>query len=97
MFGSYHLEIDGQSEIVNHEIEKHLQNFIHYQQDDWVDKLPIAKFAANNNKSISTKLTSFFVLKGLHLHISFDIIDFSESTTCKRINKKKDINISEAL
>ena len=57
----------------------------------------MAEFAANNNNFASTKLSLFFTSRGLHLHISFDIIDFSDITTCKRINKKKAINISESM
>ena len=64
---SFHPETDGQSEIANQKIEKHLRIFVNYQQDDWSDKLLIAKFAANNNELTSTKLFPFFISRGLHL------------------------------
>ena len=35
----FHPETDGQSQIANQEMEKHLRTFVNYQQDDWVDKL----------------------------------------------------------
>ena len=60
LFTFFHPETDGQSEIANQEIEKHLSTFVNYQQDDWVDKLPMTEFAANNNNSLSTKLSPFF-------------------------------------
>ena len=51
--------------------------------------------AVNNNNSASTRLSSFFVSKGLHLRMSFDVIDFSDIITREQIDKKKAINISE--
>ena len=78
-------------------MERHLRTFVNYQQDDWVDKLPMAEFAANNNDSSSTKLSPFFASRGLHPRMSFDVVDLSDTTTRKRINKKKAINISEAM
>ena len=78
-------------------MEKHLHIFVNYQQDDWSDKLPIAEFAANNNNSASTRLFPFFASRDLHSHMSFDVVDLLDTTTRKRINKKKAINISEAM
>ena len=57
----------------------------------------MAEFAANNNNSASTKLFLFFASKGLHLCMSFDVVDFSDTTTCEQINKKKAIDISESM
>ena len=37
----------------------------------------MVKFIANNNKSASTKLFPFFVIKDLYPLISFDIREFS--------------------
>ena len=70
-------------------MEKYLRIFVNYQQHDWSDKLSMAEFAANNNNSASTKLSPFFASRGLHLHISFNVIDLLDTTTCERINKKK--------
>ena len=78
-------------------MERHLRTFVKYQQDKWVDKLPMAEFAANNNDFSSTKLSPFFASRGLHLRMSFDIVDLSDTTTRERINKKKTIDISEAM
>ena len=55
------------------------------------------KFVANNNYFLLTKLSPFFTLKSLYLQMSFDIINLLNITTCERINKKKAINISEAM
>ena len=94
---SFHPEIDGQSEIANQEMERHLCTFVHYQQDDWSDKLPMVEFAANNNNSTSTRLSPFFASRGLHPRRSFDVVDLSDTITRERINKKKAIDISESM
>ena len=54
----------------------------------------MAKFAANNNESASTKLSLFFATKGFYPRMSFDIIDFSDPNTHKRIFKQKTLDIS---
>ena len=55
------------------------------------------KFVVNNNDFVSTRLSLFFALRGLHLRISFDVISFSDTTTRKQINIKKTIDISESM
>ncbi len=92
---TFHSETDRQSEIVK--MERHLDTFINYQQDDWVDKCPIAMFMANNNVFSSTKLSPFFTLRGLYPCMSCDIVNLSDTTTGERINKKKAIDISEII
>ena len=57
----------------------------------------MAEFVANNNDFAFTRLSPFFVSSGLHPRMSFDVIDLSDITTCKRINKKKAIDISESM
>ena len=54
-------------------------------------------FAVNNNNSTSTRLSSFFASGGLHPQMSFDVIDFCNTTTRKQINKKKAIDISKFM
>lgn len=57
----------------------------------------MAKFTANNNSSIPTRLSPFFALRGLHLRIIFDIVNFSDIKIQEWINKKKTIDISESM
>ena len=57
----------------------------------------MAEFLANNNYFLLTRLFPFFTSKGLHLYMSFDIIDFSDTTIREQINIKKAINISEVM
>lgn len=57
----------------------------------------MAKFAANNNNFASTKLSQFFALRTLYLYMSIDIINFLDTIIHTQINKKKTINIFEAI
>ena len=57
----------------------------------------MAEFAANNNDSSSTRLSLFFASRSLHPRMSFDVVDLSDTTTRERINKKKAIDIFEAM
>ena len=78
-------------------MKKYLCTFVNYQQDDWSDKLLMIEFATNNNNFAFTGLSPFFALRGLHLQISFDIINLLDTITHEQINKKKAIDISEFM
>ena len=53
----------------------------------------MAEFAANNNKSDSTKLTRFFATKGFHSRMSFDKVELSNASTRKQIFNQKALDI----
>jgi hypothetical protein len=63
---AYHPQMDGKTERMNWEVEKYLQMFTNFQQDDWVDWLPLAEFAYNNVINESTGQTPFYLNKGRH-------------------------------
>ena len=64
---AYHPQTDGQTERTNQELEQYLRMFVSQRQDDWVDWLPMAEFAHNNNTHSATKQTPFFLNSGRHL------------------------------
>jgi len=66
----YHPKGDGQTECVNQTLEQYLCIFINYQQDNWLDLLPLAEFAYNNTPNASTGVSPFFANKGYHPNIS---------------------------
>lgn len=72
-------------------MQKYLCTFVHYRQDDWSYQLPMVEFVVNNNDSASTKVSLIFASKELHLRMSFDIVNLSDSITHKQLNKKKAI------
>jgi hypothetical protein len=47
-------------------MKNYLRAYVHFAQDDWVDHLSDAKFAANNHENASTKMTSFFADHDFH-------------------------------
>lgn len=63
---AHHPETDGQTEIVNAMMEQYLRGYCGFYQDDWVDWLPLAEFATNNQTSEATGLTPFFANYGWH-------------------------------
>ena len=63
---AYHPQTDGQMEGVNQILEQYLRCSLSYQQDNWVDLLPLAEFAYNNSLHASTGVTPFFANYGLH-------------------------------
>jgi len=67
---SYHPEGDGQTERSNQTLEQYLRIYCNYQQDNWVDLLPLAEFAYNNAPSATTGVSPFFANKGYHPNIS---------------------------
>ena len=86
---AYHPETDGQSEIANQEMERHLRSFVNYSQDDWMNLLPIAEFAANNAPSATTGLSPFMATKGYEPRMSFDPTELSADSTRERLANEK--------
>ena len=54
-------------------MEQYLQAYVNYQQDNWVTYLAMAKFAANNQLSETTKGTPFTANYGFHPHFTVEI------------------------
>jgi hypothetical protein len=61
---AYHPQSDGQTERVNQILEQYVRIFCHYQQDDWVDLLPLAEFSYNNARSATTHASPFYANYG---------------------------------
>ena len=57
---AYHPQSDGLTERTNQTLEVYLRAYVSYQQDDWVDYLPLAEFAFNNTPNTSTKQSPYF-------------------------------------
>ena len=61
-----HPETDGQTKNANKVMKNYLQAYVSHVQDDWVDRLPMAKFTANNHVNESTGMTPFFTDNEFH-------------------------------
>ena len=75
---AYHPQTDGQSERSNQTMEAYLRAYVNYAQDDWVDWLPLAEFAANNHVSESTGVTPFYANYGRHPRFTSDCLEVDE-------------------
>ena len=53
---SFHPQTDGQTEIVNKEVQKFLQIYCFEKQDQWTNWLAIVQFSKNSKKHTSTKV-----------------------------------------
>lgn len=69
---AYHLETDSQSKIANQEMERHLQTYANYFQDDWAQLLPMGEFATNINVSTTIKISLFLAMQNYNLRMSFN-------------------------
>jgi hypothetical protein len=72
---AYHPQTDGQTERTNQTLEQYLRMFVNYDQDDWVEWLPLAEFVFNNTPSDATGLTPFFANKGYHPRLTLSLKD----------------------
>jgi len=66
----YHPEGDRQTERANQTLEQYLRMYCNYQQDNWLDLLPLTEFAYNNAPSAMTGVSPFFMNKGYHLNLT---------------------------
>ena len=63
-FFDFHPQTNGQTKRVNQILEQYLKCTINYQQDDWIEYLPLADFAYNNTLHASTQQTRFSPIMG---------------------------------
>ena len=68
---AFHPQTDGQTERQNQTMEQYLRAYVNYEQDNWVELLPLAQFAYNNATHASTRLSPFFANYGYHPELQF--------------------------
>jgi hypothetical protein len=69
---AYHPQTDGQTENANGFMEQYLRAYTNFVQDDWVDWLPLAEFACNNQVNETTKVAPFFANYGYHPRLGIE-------------------------
>ena len=67
MSTAYHPQTDGQTEHVNQALEQYLRCYINYNLSNWLDLLPSAEFAYNNQAYKGIKESLFYLEYGRHL------------------------------
>ena len=92
-----HSEIDEQIEKVNENIERQLQQYCNYMQNDWNIWIFMTKFADNNAISTTTKWSFFFVNKNFHSRMSFSFDFASYTIKRKRLLIVKTKNIIDIM
>ena len=55
----HHPQMDGQTEVMNREVQQYLCLFCAEEQEHWVDWLGLAQFAINNRQHSATKFSPF--------------------------------------
>ena len=68
---AFHPQTDGQTERQNQTMEQYLRAFSNYEQDNWVELLPLAEFAYNNSVHHSTRMTPFWANYHYHPPMQF--------------------------
>jgi len=68
------------------DVETVFRVYCNYQQDNWSELLPLAKFAYNNAPSATTGVSPFFANKGYHPNIMiYPERDIASSCICNLI------------
>ncbi len=68
---AYHPQTDGQTERTNQTMEQYLRCYVNYDQDNWVQLLPIAQLAFNNSTG-PAGISPFYANHGFHPRIDRD-------------------------
>ena len=71
---SFHSQTDGQTEIINKEVQKFLQIYCFKKQDQWANWLAIAQFSINSKKHTSTKVAPFEATQSYVPHMEIELI-----------------------
>ena len=69
---AYHQQTDGQTERMIQAVEQYLRHYLDWNQDNWVELLPIAQFAMNNARNASTGQVPHFANLGRMPRMSWD-------------------------
>lgn len=60
MSTAYHPQTNGQAECINQVIESYLRSYCNYQHNYWASMIPMAKYAYNNSKHTSSKISPIY-------------------------------------
>jgi hypothetical protein len=70
---AFHPQMDSQMEWMNAIMEQYRWAHVNYLQDDWLEWLPLAEFAANNQALETIASLPFFTNTGFNPHCQFDL------------------------
>jgi hypothetical protein len=70
---AFHLQTDGQTEILNRILENYLRAYTSLEQMNWAKLLPSTEFLYNDSRNSSTKITPFKALYRYNPELRIDI------------------------
>ena len=70
---AFHPQTDGQTERINASMAEYLRAHVNYLQDDWIQYLSLAEFAANNQEFATTGVSLFFATSGFNPCLDFEL------------------------
>ena len=85
---AFYPQTDGQTERTNQTLEQYLQMYCNHFQTNWVDLLPMASVAYNNEVSVSTGHSPFFLNYGYHPQQDISPNAANQSPAAKEYLKK---------
>ena len=85
---SFHPQIDGQTEIVNKEVQKFLQIYCFKKQDQWANWLAIAQFSINSKKHALTKVAPFKATQSYVPQMGIEPIPVNKAPAAKDLTSK---------
>ena len=68
----YHPQTDGQTEVMNQEVQQYLWLFCAEEQESWADWLGLAQFAINNQQHSATKFSPFQLTRTYTPHMGIE-------------------------
>jgi hypothetical protein len=87
-----HQQTDGPTERMIQTIEQHLRHYMDWNQDNWVELLPLAQFAMNNAKNTSTGEVPHFANLGRHPRMNWTSVSSeggSNEAILKAVNMQR--------
>jgi len=83
MSTAYHPQTDGQTERVNQALEQYLRCYVDYNLSNWLDLLPSAEFAYNNQAHKGIKESPFYLEYGRHPRVGPSLVKESPQRDLK--------------
>ena len=67
---AYHFQANGQTKSINQKLKQYLQKYINFQQDNWPELVPLAKYTYNITKTQGIDFTLYHVVYSKTLRIT---------------------------
>ena len=69
---AHHPQTDGQTEVMNREVQQYLRLFCAEEQESWSDWLGLAQFTINNRQHSATKFSPFQLTRTYTPHMGVE-------------------------